>query len=126
MRPAVLLPARVVFFGADRLFPPLADEGVAMGPDPKTHQIGFGGGSASLAQRQVVFSRAARVAMSLKWDARGRPSLQEIRIPLKHGASVIPYLCFVVIEIRIGQRFFCIELVQRLLTEDLLFGQRSR
>src|SRR4029079_2409302 len=50
----VLLPARLVFFRADRLFLALADDGHSIGGDPEAHQIILDRRSAPLAASERV------------------------------------------------------------------------
>src|SRR2546429_6131122 len=65
MAAAVLLPASLVVFHAERFLLAEADGIHAIGGDAERYEIFFHGGGATVAEAEVVFGRAALVAMTL-------------------------------------------------------------
>src|SRR5437660_11362302 len=65
MAAAVLLPASLVVFHAERFLLAEADGIHAIGGDAERYEIFFHGGGATVAEAEVVFGRAALVTMTL-------------------------------------------------------------
>src|SRR6516164_8885825 len=83
MAAAVLLPASLVVFQAERFLLAEADGIHAIGGDSKRYEIFSHGGGATVAEAEVVFGRAALVAVTLdgysyRWIDRGVPQSQSI------------------------------------------------
>ena len=98
----VLLPAAFGGFRAGRPFLAIADCFEVLHGDPELrHEIARGGGPA-IAEAEVVFSRAALVAVALDDDAGvgevGEDSLQRFGIRREGGAGVGPNVVRIVIE----------------------------
>src|ERR1700676_1800965 len=102
MRPAIALVAGLGGICAYRAILTVAD-----GPDfvrrhPQLHQKIFSGGGAAVAQAQVVFGRAALIAMPLEHYVKRRVSgeytFQSVGIAGQNLARIIPDVALVVIE----------------------------
>src|ERR1035437_2996316 len=79
---AVLLPARLVAFRAERFFLAVADRAYAVGRNPELRQSLLGFVGTIVAQRQVVFGRTAFVAVALDGELHALVLLQKTRIRL--------------------------------------------
>ena len=84
---AVLLPARLVVVGALRTFLAVADGLQLVAGNAQLDQEVLGGGGAPVAQGQVVFGRAALVAMALDGDGRIRESRRRWPSARRHPSS---------------------------------------
>src|SRR5207248_8347429 len=84
----VLLPALLVGFGAERFFLALADGLAAVRAHAIPRQLVANGGSPAVAQRQIVFGRAALVAVAFNRKSQIRVLLQELR----RGSERLRYL----------------------------------
>ena len=123
---AVLLPAGLVLVGADRLFLALADDRDPVGRHAEADQIVLHRVGAARAEREVVLRAAARVAVAFDGDLRARPALHPVGVALQHRPRVVADRRLVEIEEHVAERLLRVQLLERLLREDLLLGQRRR
>jgi hypothetical protein len=113
---AVLLPASFVALIAERFFLAVADRLDAAGADSCSDQCFFHSTGALVAERDVVFGRAALVAVALDGDVDIGVLAEELRVRLHRCLLVAPNVGLVVIEIDI---FY-------VLIEQVLIGDRWR
>src|SRR6266446_6543749 len=111
---AILLPAGLVRFCAERLFFTIADGLDAIATDPALDECVFDGVRTIGAQGQVVFGGAALVAVTFDCDPDVGMLLQELSAGLQGSLLIRANVRLVVIEIN----------VLHVLGEQLLFGQR--
>ena len=111
MAAAVLLPAGLVGFHAEGLFLAIADRGEAVGRNAQADEILLDGVGAAIAESQVVFRRAAFVAMAFDGDAELRIVAEEVGGLAEGLASVSANVRLVVIEVGIAD-FLEEELIQ--------------
>src|SRR5947209_5058043 len=111
MAAAVLLPASLVVFHAERFLLAEADGIHAIGGDAERYEIFFHGGGATVAEAEVVFGRAALVAMTLDGYSYRRIGFEVFRGLRERLADVGANVRFV--EIKIG------------IVDSLLEGSRS-
>src|SRR2546428_4953801 len=78
----ILLPALLVRFSAERLLLAVADRLNAISADAGLHQCIAHRSRTAVTQGQVIFGRAALVAVSLNGEADGRMLLEKIRVAL--------------------------------------------
>src|SRR6266851_2560547 len=116
MTTPVLLPARFIRLGAERLLFPEADSLDAVGGDSRSYQRVLHCTGAVVAEGQVVFRRAALVAVSLNREVDAGMLLQERDIGLNGGLIGGANVGLVVIEVN----------VLHILREQLLLGERRR
>src|SRR5438067_4640698 len=100
MAAAVLLPASLVVFHAERFLLAEADGIHAIGGDAERYEIFFHGGGATVAEAEVVFGRAALVAMTLDGYSYRRIGFEVFRGLRERLADVGANVRFV--EIKIG------------------------
>ena len=100
---AILLPAGFVGFGALRTLLAVADRLQPVGGNSELHQEILGGTGAAVAQAEIVFGRAALVAVAFHHDRRvreiGEDALDGGRIPGQHVARIAADIALVVIEV---------------------------
>src|SRR5215469_7871974 len=108
----VLLPARLVRFGAERFFFAVADGLDAIAADPGLYERILDRVGAIGAESEVVFGRTPLVAVPLDGEADVRVLLEELRVALDRRLLVRPNIAFVVIEVDI----------LHILAEQLLIG----
>src|SRR5262249_10919071 len=123
---AVLLPARLVCFLAERLLLSLADDRHPVCRHSEGCKISLHGVGSSRPKREVVLGAATGVAVALDRDPRALHLSQPLGVLLQRRMSVLPDLGPVEVEEDIFQRMLCVELVERLAGEGLLLGQLSR
>src|SRR5262245_14661004 len=111
MPAAVLLPAVLAALRAEWRFLALADHEDAGTGHAQARQIFPHGTRPALAKREVVLGGAAFVTVPFNRDARGRPSPQPVRIPLKHAATIVAQLRSVQIEEDVAERHFPVQIV---------------
>src|SRR5580704_6416493 len=98
---AVLLPAGFVFFHTERLFFAVADGLDARGIDSSRHKSALYRRSALVAESQVVFRRATRVAVAFDGEVDVGMLIQELRIRLDRRLLVATNVRLVVFEVDI-------------------------
>src|SRR3989442_11444050 len=105
MATTVLLPAGFVVFRTEGLLLTEADGGEAVCRNAERDEILFRGAGATVTEAEVVFGRAALVAVALDCDFELRMALQEIGGLGERCAAIGANICFVVIQIRIADLF---------------------
>src|SRR5579863_2266683 len=102
---AVALVAVLGSIGAHGTFFTVADIPQAVGRYAQLHQKLHGGGGAPVAQAEIVFGRAALVAVALDYHAEagigGEDSLEQIRVPRQRLAGVVAKVALVIVEISV-------------------------
>jgi len=98
---AVLLPATFVRLGAERFLLAVADGLDAIAANSSLDKRVLDRVRAASAQGQVIFGRAALVAVSLDRDVDVGMLLQELGIALQRALLVRAYIVFVVIEVNV-------------------------
>src|SRR5207245_11535139 len=78
----ILLPALLIRLSAERLLLAVADRLNAISADAGLHQCIAHRSRTAVTQGQVIFGRAALVAVSFNGEADGRMLLKEIRVAL--------------------------------------------
>src|SRR6516162_9701215 len=101
MAAAVLLPASLVVFQAERFLLAEADGIHAIGGDSKRYEIFSHGGGATVAEAEVVFGRAALVAVTLDGYSYRWIGFEVLRGLGESLAAVGAYVGFVIIKISI-------------------------
>src|ERR1700722_19279487 len=96
---SILLPAAFVFFHAERFFFAVADDLNAIGADSGRNQSALHGRGPLIAQCQVVFGRAAGIAVSLNRKVNVGMLVEELSVRLDGGLLIGAKVRFVVIEI---------------------------
>ena len=110
--PPVLLPAGLVLLVAERLFLPFADRLDAVRCDAEAGEILRHSFGAAIAEREVVFGTAARVAMPFDRHLGARPSLHPLGVFLQRLRGVAADLAGIEIEECIRQRLLGVQLVE--------------
>src|ERR1700723_2938005 len=98
---AVLLPTGLVFFQAERFLLAVADGLDAAGVDSGGGQGIFYRAGALIAQRQVVFGRAAVVAVSFNRKADVRVLVEEEHVGLNGSLLIATNVGLVVVEVNV-------------------------
>src|SRR6266436_1449790 len=101
MAAAILLPASLAVFHAERLLLAETDGAETIGRDAQGHEILFDGVGAAIAQAEVVFGGGALIAMAFDSGFDRRVLLQEVRGRGERGASVGTNVGLVVVEISV-------------------------
>src|SRR3954453_19953862 len=106
MRPPVLLPARFIGVGALRTLLAVADGFQPVGRNSELGQKLLGCCSAPVAQAEVIFGRAALVAVSFEDDAVVREIAQDgferVRVTGEGVARILADVAAVVIKVSVG------------------------
>src|SRR3954464_14778801 len=84
---AILLPAGLGLFRAERLLLSLADNRDAVGGQPQADDVVADGGGTTFAERQVVLVGAPVVGVSLDHHLRRRPPLHPLHVLLERRAG---------------------------------------
>ena len=119
MAAAVFLPAGFVALHAEWLFFTVADSADAVCANAERNQVLLDGGSATIAEREVVFGRAALIAVAFNDDFDLRIIAQEVGGLGERCARVGTDIGF--IEIKVGVLHF----LQKHLVEGFVARRRS-
>src|SRR4249919_2372466 len=87
----VLLPAGLVLVAAERLFLPLADHGEPARRHTQADQVVLHRGCATVAEAEIVFGAAARVAVTFERHLDAGPLLHPVRVLLQRRLRVVAH-----------------------------------
>ena len=97
--------------------------------DPEAHQVVADRVAAAIAEAEVVFGRAALVAVPFNGDPRRRPPLHPLGVLLQHGTGVVANRRLVEIEDRRRPRssaFSCSSVLRLKISSSLSAAGRRR
>src|SRR5580698_8193533 len=98
---AVLLPARFVALGTERLFFSVADRLDAAGTDSRRNQCVLHRSGSFVAQGQVIFRGSALVAVPLHRETDGRVLVEELHIAQHRALLIAANVGLVIVEVDI-------------------------